>query len=92
MFNIRTICVHRIKADKKELGAKNLGQAYGQTEHVMARMNNYATRPSALPYLIYIPSKIPWVVLQASRSIHEVYPYSKAVPADLGIRSLGTSI
>ena len=74
------------------LGAKKLGQAHGQTEQVIARMNNYSTRPSALPFLTYIPEKIPWEVLRASRSIHKVHPSAKAVPADRGIESLGTSL
>ena len=55
-------------------------------------MKNYATRPNALLFLTSIPAKVPLVVLQASRSIHEAYPYAKAVPADRGIGSLGKSI
>ena len=56
----------------------------------MARMNNYSTRPSALPFLTSIPENIPWAVLQASNAVHEVHPYSKAVPVDQIIGSLGT--
>ena len=56
----------------------------------MAIMNNCATRPSALPFLTYIPEKIPWAVLQASYMIHKVHPSEKAVPVDQIIGSLGT--
>ena len=55
-------------------------------------MNNYANRPSAIPCLTYIPAKIPWAVLHASGSIHEVRPSMKAVSVDRGIGSLGTSL
>ena len=40
-----------------ELGSKELGQAYDQTEKVMTRMKNYATRPSVLPFLTSIAEK-----------------------------------
>ena len=53
-------------------------------------MNNCSTSPSALIFLTSIPAKIPWAVLQESGSICEDHPYSKAVPVDLGIGSLGT--
>ena len=72
--------------------AKELGQEYYQPEQVMEITNNYSTRPSALPFLTYIPEKLPWVFLRASRSICEVHPSAKAVPADQGIGSLGTSL
>ena len=52
-------------------------------------MKNYATRPSALPFLTSIPGKTPWAVLRSSEEVHEVHPYEKAVPADQGIGSLG---
>ena len=58
----------------------------------MEIIKNYATRPSALPLMTYIPAKIPWAVLRASDAINEVHPFEKAVPADQGIRSLGTSM
>ena len=58
----------------------------------MTRMKNYDTRPSALPFLTYIPAKIPWSVLRGYNAIHEVHPSAKAVPSDRGIGSLGTSI
>ena len=35
---------------RRELGAKELGQAYNQPEKLVARMNNYDTRPSAFPF------------------------------------------
>ena len=47
----------RSRQTRRELGAKELGQTYVQTEQVMERMKNYATRPSALPLLTYIPEK-----------------------------------
>ena len=37
------------------MGAKDLGQAYKQSEQIMEIMNNYATRPSAISFLISIP-------------------------------------
>ena len=45
----------RSRRTRRELGAKDLGQAYDQPEQVMERMNNYAIRPRALPFFIYIP-------------------------------------
>ena len=77
---------------RRDLGGKELGQAYDQLEQVMTRMNNYSTRPSALPFLAYIPSKTPRSVLRDSDTIYEVHPYAKLVPADQRIRSLGTSL
>ena len=74
------------------MGVKELGQAYNQHEQVMARIKNYATRPSALPFLTSIPEKILWAVLRVSGSIYEVHPSAKAVPTDRGIGSSGTSI
>ena len=76
----------------REMGVKELGQAYEQHEQVMERMNNYTTRPSALSVLTTIPSKTPLAFLRASGTIHKVYPSAKAVPVDQGIRSLGTSL
>ena len=35
---------------RRYLGAKYLRQAYDQPEQLMARMNNYSTRPSLLPF------------------------------------------
>ena len=82
----------RSRRTRRDLGAEELGQAYNQPEQVMSRMNNYSNRPSALPFLASIPSKIPWEVLRASDAIHEVYPSAKAVPVDRRIGSLGTSL
>ena len=48
----------RSRRTRRELGAKDLGQAYDQPEQVMERMNNYAIRPRALPFL-YISQKHP---------------------------------
>ena len=76
----------------RELGDKELVQSYENSDQFMARMNNYSTRPSALPSLTPIPGKIAWEVLRASVSIHKVHPYAKVVPTDQGICSLGTSI
>ena len=76
----------------RDLGVKELGQAYDQPEQVMKRMNNYTTRPSALSVLTTIPAKTPWALLWASGAIHKVHPFAKAVPADQGIRSLVTSL
>ena len=50
----------RSRQIRRELGAKYLVQAYDQPEQILARMNNYATRPSALPFLTYIPKKSLW--------------------------------
>ena len=74
------------------MGAKELGQAYDQPEQVITRMNNYDTRPSEIPFLTSIPAKKPWAVLRDSNVIYEVHPSTKAVPADLIIGSLGTSL
>ena len=41
----------------REMGAKELGQAYNQPVQIMVRIKNYSTRPSALPFLIHIPEK-----------------------------------
>ena len=76
----------------RDLGVNELGQTYDQPEQVMARMNNYTTRPSALSVLTTTPETIPWEFLRASGAIHKAYPSTKAVPADQGIRSLGTSL
>ena len=53
----------RLRQTRRELGAKDLGQSYDQPKQVMVRMKNYATRPSALPFLTYTPAKTPLVVL-----------------------------
>ena len=71
---------------RRELGDKELGQEYDQTEQVMEIMNNYATRTSVLPFLTYIPAKKPWTVLWASVLVHEVHPYAKT---DLRTEELG---
>ena len=76
----------------RDLGVNELGQTYNQPEQVMTRMNNYTTRPSALSVLTTTPETIPWEFLRASGAIHKAYPSTKAVPADQGIRSLGTSL
>ena len=55
-------------------------------------MKNYANRPSALPFLTSNPEKILWAVLRASGSINEVHTSAKAVPANLVIGSLLTTI
>ena len=80
----------RARWTRRDLGDKDLGKAYGQPEQVMKRMKNYATRPSALPFLTSIPEEIPWAVLQDSDAVHEVHPFAKSVPAEQIIRSLGT--
>ena len=80
----------RARWTRRDLGDKDLGKAYGQPEQVMKRMNNYATRKIALPFLISIPAKIPWAVLQDSDAVHEVHPSAKAVPTEQIIRPLGT--
>ena len=72
----------RLRRTRRDLGAKELGQACDQSEQVMSRMNNYVTRPSALSFLTSIPEKIPWAALRASVSIHKVSPSAKAVPVD----------
>ena len=55
-------------------------------------MKNYYTRPSALPCLTSIPTKIPWAILRGYDTINEVYPSAKAVPTDRRIGSLETSL
>ena len=77
---------------RRELCSKELGQTYGQPKKVMARMKNYSTRPSEIPFLTSIPAKILWAVLRDYDTIHEVHPYVKVVPADRGIGSLGKFI
>ena len=72
----------RLSRKMRDLGVKELGQAYDQPEQVMKRMNNYATRKIALPFLISIPAKIPWAVLRDSDAVHEVHPSAKAVPTE----------
>ena len=42
---------------RRDLVAKELGQAYNQPEQVMSIMKNYTTRPSALLFLTFIPEK-----------------------------------
>ena len=78
----------RLRQTRRELGAKDLGQSYDQPKQVMVRMKNYATRPSALPFLTYTPAKTPLVVLRASGAVHKVRPSAKALPADQIIGSL----
>ena len=56
----------RYKRTRRKMGAKDLGQAYDQTEKVMVIMNNYFTRPSAILFLTYIPEK-PLVILSGIR-------------------------
>ena len=82
----------RSRQKMRDLGVTELGQAYDQPEQVMSRMKNYATRPSVIPFLTYIPETIPWVVLRVSVSIHGFHPSSKTVPEDQQIGSLGTSL
>ena len=82
----------RSRQTRREIGAKELGQAYNQTEQVMTIMKNYSIRPSALLCLTSILANIPWAVLRDSDAIKEVHPSAKAVPADQIIGSLGTSI
>ena len=82
----------KLRWTRMDLGCNYLGQEYNQPEQVMARMKNYATRPSALPFLTYIPEKIPWGVLWDSDSVHEVHPSAKVVPVEQRTRSLGTYI
>ena len=72
--------------------AKELGQSYNQPEQVMVRIKNYVTRPSALPILTSIPAKKPWEIFWESILIRKVHPTSEAVPSDLGIWSLGSSL
>ena len=74
------------------MGAKELGQAYEQPDQLMSRMNNYSTRPSALPFLTSIPEKIHWAVLRASNTIHEVHTSDKEVPDYQIIGQLRTSL
>ena len=69
MFNIMNLCVHQIDQTRRDLGTKELVEAYDQTEKVMAIINNYVTSQSALPFFISIPVKLSWAVLQASGSI-----------------------
>ena len=47
----------RSRQTRRELGAKDPIQAYGQLEQVMEIMKNYATSTSALPLLTSIPEK-----------------------------------
>ena len=82
----------RLRRRRRDLGAKELGQSYNQPEHLMAIMNNYSTRPSALPFLTYIPAKIPLAVLRVSGSIHKVHSSAKAVLSDRRISSLRTPL
>ena len=82
MFNITTFRVHQIDSTNIYLGTKELVQAYDQTEKVMAIINNYVTRQSALPFLTSIPEKLPRAVIQASGSIQVVHPFYKSVPED----------
>ena len=82
----------RSRRTRRNLCANELGQAYNQPEQVMARMNNYSTRPNVLPFLTSIPEKTTWSVLQASEAIHEVHSSAKVVTSDLRIGSLGTSL
>ena len=44
MFNI-------YRRTRRSLGSKELGKSYKQPEQVVSRINNYVTRPSALPLL-----------------------------------------
>ena len=48
---------------KSKLGYRELGQAFDQPDYVVGDMKNYTSRPSALPLLLALPSKFPWVVL-----------------------------
>ena len=77
---------------RRELGAKDLGQAYSQPEQVITIMNNHATRKITIPFLTSIPSKMPWELLQAYVSICRVYPSDKSVLADQVIALLGSTI
>ena len=91
-FIDRTYVFTRPRQTSRELGANDLGNAYGQPEQVMLRMKSYATSPTELPFLTSIPGKNPWEFLRASGAIHQVHPSEKAVPAERVIRSFGTSL
>ena len=45
------------RCERKKLEYKDMVKDYDKTYQVMVNMNKYANRPSALPFLAYIPEK-----------------------------------
>ena len=92
MFNRRTFCFFQIEADKEGSGFQGVGVIIQAT--LTSDDNNKLLLQQAKCTAIFdiYPRKNLWAVSQVFRSIHKVSPLAKAVPADQGIGSLGTSL